>query len=909
MKSIFFFLLLVAFGTANATNFYVDPSSTASTQNGSITTPWKSLTDLNNNFSLINPGDFVYFKRGQVFTGVLNIRRSGTATSPITYSTYGTAAEAPVFTGSGEYMIHLNYVQYVIVDGLKITDLAMNVTDHSIPANLKRGVNVDGSHYNIIRNCDISLVGTGFNIMGSNNKIENCIIQNLRMIRNTVTSINNNDDYGAMGMVITGSNNEVLKNQFYECWANSYDYVYDGGGVEIFGANSSNNKIMYNTAKNCNGFMEIGSSNGGTSANNIVAYNKLVNCGDLIWINNSGSFAITVNNLQFYNNVIVETVLQFLKESKMIGIRQLTTTPGVIVMKNNIFWLMTGVDVAQSNMFTGSQLVHENNIYRLGTNSVLNFTASASELVTTAAIFTNTTSTDPLSWNYRPGSGSPAISFGQYVGITRDFENVIVPVTPNAGLLQNLTGVQPIIVTATNTAISCNAGTSTVTVTATGGTAPYTGTGTFTVGAGTYTYTVRDANNVSGSTNLTISQPAAITATLSNGAITTTTGRTTVTITASGGTPGYTYSMNGGAYQTSNVFSNVGIGTHSFRIQDSKGCVITKSLTLSLTSVTPLVVTATAGTIACKGGTTTVVVAASGGTAPYSGTGSFTVNSGTYTYTVTDAIGGSASATIIITQPDAVSLTISSGTITVNGGTTSITASTTGGSGVYTYKLGTGAYQSSNVFSGLGAGTYSITAKDSRECTTTKRLTITEPPLPFALNLVSKSNVSCRNRADGRITVAGSFGYPPYTYRRAGVSYTSSNVFSNLAAGTYTITGRDSLGNTSSISVVIANSTVTCTTGKGIIEEEEGIISTMEVEPVISVHPNPSQSFFRLTTGYQKPVTVNMIITDLNGKVLEQSRHVNQTSPVSFGAALKPGVYILKSIIEGKVSVQKLIKL
>ncbi|MBK6989753.1 MAG: hypothetical protein IPH33_16830 [Bacteroidetes bacterium] len=68
-----------------------------------------------------------------------------------------------------------------------------------------------------------------------------------------------------------------------------------------------------------------------------------------------------------------------------------------------------------------------------------------------------------------------------------------------------------IVVTATETsAIVCPGGNATITVTATGGTGAYTGEGTFTVLAGTYNYTVTDINGCSGTTSITVSDPAAV---------------------------------------------------------------------------------------------------------------------------------------------------------------------------------------------------------------------------------------------------------------------------------------------------------------------------------------------------------------------------------------------------------------
>ena len=71
-----------------------------------------------------------------------------------------------------------------------------------------------------------------------------------------------------------------------------------------------------------------------------------------------------------------------------------------------------------------------------------------------------------------------------------------------------------------------------------------------------------------------------------------------------------------------------------------------------------ITVTATAGTIACNGGTTSVVVTANGGTAPYTGTGTFTAGAGVHAYYITDANFCSASTTITITEPAVVTVSV-----------------------------------------------------------------------------------------------------------------------------------------------------------------------------------------------------------------------------------------------------------
>ncbi|MGW8122919.1 hypothetical protein ACV07N_09685 [Roseivirga echinicomitans] len=56
----------------------------------------------------------------------------------------------------------------------------------------------------------------------------------------------------------------------------------------------------------------------------------------------------------------------------------------------------------------------------------------------------------------------------------------------------------------------------------------------------------------------------------------------------------------------------------------------------------------------------------------------------------------------------------------------SVTISASGSNGGLEYKIGGGSFQSASTFSGLAAGTYTVSAKDSKGCTASISVTITE---------------------------------------------------------------------------------------------------------------------------------------------------------------------------------------
>lgn len=140
------------------------------------------------------------------------------------------------------------------------------------------------------------------------------------------------------------------------------------------------------------------------------------------------------------------------------------------------------------------------------------------------------------------------------------------------------------------TGISCiGASNGSLTVTATGGTGTLTysidGGITFTVSntftglaAGQYTVIVKDQNGCTAQTVVSLTQPSQLTVSVQATTTNVCTGAATVTITASGGTPPYMYSINGGAtFKTTNVFTNVLPGKLSIVVKDANGCTATTS--------------------------------------------------------------------------------------------------------------------------------------------------------------------------------------------------------------------------------------------------------------------------------------------------------------------------------------------
>ncbi len=347
------------------------------------------------------------------------------------------------------------------------------------------------------------------------------------------------------------------------------------------------------------------------------------------------------------------------------------------------------------------------------------------------------------------------------------------------------------LVASTNAApIACFNGSTTINVSATGGTAPYTGTGSFTVSAGAYSYTVTDANGCSTTTTGTVAQPTVLAASSNASAVACNGGTASVTVTATGGTAPYTGT---GSF-------SVSAGDYSFTVTDANGCTSTTSGTV--TQPTVLVASSSAGTITCNGGTTPVVVAAEGGTAPYSGTGSFAHAAGTYSYTVTDANGctNSTTGTISVTPNFTITLTSAAGTNAqtkcVTTAITSITYAVTGtvtgvaASGLPTGVTGTYA-TATKVFTISGtpsvSGIFNYTITVTGVCGTLTTTGTINVDTKSVAGTISGAATVCSGANSTALTLAGSTG----NIQWQSASPLATSTYSNIAgatAATYTST-------------------------------------------------------------------------------------------------------------------------
>ena len=424
---------------------------------------------------------------------------------------------------------------------------------------------------------------------------------------------------------------------------------------------------------------------------------------------------------------------------------------------------------------------------------------------------------------------------GSYSGLDQGSYRVIVSDATgctgkdSTGILE-LTNPLSIIITGENsTDLSCNGSNNgSISITASGGTGSlnYTispggasnSTGIFNnLLTGTYTVDVTDSNSCPDPTSspITITEPPLLQFTSQQAVNASCSGVNdgSITVSASGGTAPYTFTLSpGGTINSTGIFTNLAPGSYSVNLSDSKSCGPVAGNNLTISQPAAIAITGTIITqISCNNSNNgEITVTASGGNTPLTYTlnpgavsnltGVFqNLSGGTYTVTVTDAkaCNPATTAPVIITNPNPISITSQINTnIGCNGqnnGTISITAE--GGTGALLYTLNPGAISQANGnFTGLAANTYTISVTDQNICPAANcaPVTITEPSL---LQFTSQQAVdaSCNGVNDGSITVSASGGIAPYSFTLSpGGTINSTGIFTNLAPGSYSVNLSDS---------------------------------------------------------------------------------------------------------------------
>ena len=326
--------------------------------------------------------------------------------------------------------------------------------------------------------------------------------------------------------------------------------------------------------------------------------------------------------------------------------------------------------------------------------------------------------------------------------------------------------------------------------------------------AATYTVQAVDFIGCSATTIVTINEPSALiwNSVTTNPVLCNGQSNGSIVIAATGGSGGYTYTLNPGSVNNSNgQFNTLNAGSYTIQVSDANACSNVTVVNISepgLLNWSAL----SSSNVTCNGyADASISATAIGGqgsinytlqpgniqnsTGIYNG-----LNAGIYTVTATDQNACSISTVTTLTEPNALNFTVVQNTIPscVPGNDASINVSVSGGTPNYTYTIGSGNQGNGN-FLNLGAGNYIVVASDNNACSISTSVNIASPPNVSWSN-VTVTNANCFGVADGQISALATTANPVLNYTLNPGNLSGSGNFTSLAANTYTLTATDAIG-------------------------------------------------------------------------------------------------------------------
>ena len=275
---------------------------------------------------------------------------------------------------------------------------------------------------------------------------------------------------------------------------------------------------------------------------------------------------------------------------------------------------------------------------------------------------------------------------------------------------------------------------------------------------------------------------------------------------------------------------------------------------------------------------------------PQTTSGASGLCAGSYTVTVTDAVGSTATATVLITGPTPVVIAPITSPSICFGQSTTLTAIATGGNpGPYTYTWNGTHVGASYTVSPTATTTYTVIAADINGCSSAPAtVTVTVSP-PLATATGGTTFICNGSSTTISATGFGGNGGPYiYTWAPAGTGSSSSVSVSPSSTTTYTVTVNDGCTSPSAAATVTIT-VITCT----------GIQSLTETNSIVQIYPNPftSETTIDFNADY-KNATLKII--DVLGKELKRINFSGK-QVILEREELKAGMYFIQIISENKI--------
>ena len=299
--------------TNGGATYYVSSTGNDGNSGTSEETAWKTLAKVNSFIPI--PGDQILFKRGDIWTGTINVNASGTAGRPIILGAYGIGAKPILSAAVNTPAITATAANrgYWTIDGLDIRS-----TGHPNGINQTLGIyfnywpNEMGAVPGwVIKNCTFNcgILVSGPNTLISNNTFDG--------------SGNSNNTYGAIGIrgpngadviiegntisnytdrgiwVYLGADRPIIRNNIIHDIAVGGDQNGAGINVDGYAVTNFDSRIYGNTIYNCGYAISHENTFGGITYNNLI-YDSGTGMTVYTYSDDYGSPL----NLSIHNNII-----------------------------------------------------------------------------------------------------------------------------------------------------------------------------------------------------------------------------------------------------------------------------------------------------------------------------------------------------------------------------------------------------------------------------------------------------------------------------------------------------------------------------------------------------------------------------------------------------------------------------
>ncbi len=335
-------------------------------------------------------------------------------------------------------------------------------------------------------------------------------------------------------------------------------------------------------------------------------------------------------------------------------------------------------------------------------------------------------------------------------------------------------------------------------------------------------------------------------------------------------------------------------GTYNLLVTNTaNGCTSADGATVTV-NVAPTASIFDSQNVSCFGGTNGaayVLPTGGGGSFTYlwsNGSSSNNISNaaaGTYSVVVTDADNCTASASVVLSQPQPLEANATATSQIQNGqndGTA--TAQPTGGTANFQYLWSNGATTQS--ITGLAPGSYTVVVTDANGCSAVQTVTVNAVGCAIVATL-SQQNAACFGEANGSATVNLTGAAQPVTYSWSNGQ--TSQTATGLSAGQYTVAVADANGCPATLSVNILEPTALASNATATaVTTQNGADGTAAASPTGGTAPFTylwSNSFATQTIVGLAPGLYSVVVTDANGCTAAQTVVVG-----NYACALQPTV-------------------